>query len=106
MTVQASIRDSSEAGEQSSLRFDCASIQEENLGCVNFSLYYDPEQSLLTVRLIQVRCRVSYHGIMPCRQPSVSRVAQQTGPRQATLLHNIVKAAYSWSATSDASPAN
>jgi len=51
---QASIRDSSEGGESSSQRFDFASIQEENLGCVNFSLCYDPEQSLLTVRLIQV----------------------------------------------------
>jgi len=52
--MQASIRDSGERGHQSSLRFDFASIQEENLGCINFSLQYDPEQSLLTVRLIQV----------------------------------------------------
>jgi len=49
---QASICDSSEGGELSCLRSDF--IHEGNLGCVNFSLYYDPEQSLLTVRLIQV----------------------------------------------------
>lgn len=35
--------------------FDFPSIQEENLGSVNFSLSYDLEQSLLTVRLIQAR---------------------------------------------------
>jgi len=52
MTIQASICDSSEGSELTSPRFDL--IQEDNLGCVNFSLCYDPEQSLLTVRLIQV----------------------------------------------------
>eukprot|EP00918_Siedleckia_nematoides_P046211 GHVU01101310.1.p1 GENE.GHVU01101310.1~~GHVU01101310.1.p1 ORF type:complete len:344 (+),score=31.66 GHVU01101310.1:99-1130(+) len=31
------------------------SIQEENLGSVNFSLQYDPEQAILTVRLLQAR---------------------------------------------------
>jgi hypothetical protein len=34
--------------------YDFASIQEENVGSINFSLSYDPDQSLLTVRLIQV----------------------------------------------------
>jgi len=52
VAMQASICDSSEAGELTSARSEF--IQDENLGCVNFSLYYDPEQSLLTVRLIQV----------------------------------------------------